>query len=102
MSDQIGAFALTSAFERAQDWMVDLAESGGPDFLVLAHKKTAEEAEELAETPEDIEEWSDVFICLSAVAARNGWTMADLATATHAKVTKNQAREYAKEKKLFE
>lgn len=94
MSHQRGASALTAAFERAGAWMTGLAEHG-PDVRVTAHLKTVEEAGELAATPDDIEEWADVYICLAGVAAQNRWTMAELAVAVHAKITKNESRTWA-------
>lgn len=91
MSHLPGAFALTKAFERATTWMAELA-THGPDVRLTAHLKTAHEAAELAEHPDDIEEWADVYICLAGVAAKNGWTFCDLSNAVDMKMSKNELR----------
>lgn len=90
------ADSLAGAFERAQQWVLDLA-AEGPDVRTLAHKKIVEEVTELSKQPDDITEAADVLICLSALATRNGWTAADLAAAVHTKVAINETRTWTRE-----
>ena len=66
----------------------------GPDLRINAHKKTLQEAAELANEPASIEEWADVVICLVAVALQNGWTVDELTKALRAKNDTNIARKW--------
>lgn len=86
---------LDLAFTQAADWLNRLAESG-PDLTVNAHRKTAHEAQELAEEP-SLEEFADVVICLVGTALHHGWSEAEVARAVMSKVSINSARTWAQE-----
>jgi hypothetical protein len=86
---------MAAALELAAVWLNHLA-AGGPDLRINAHRKTAHEAQELAEHPTP-EEWADVAICLVGTALAQGWDADVLADAIAAKVAVNARRRWQQE-----
>lgn len=82
--------ALAEALQTAGEWLVDLRVDG-PDLTEYAHRKTALEAQELADNP-TVEEWADVAICLVGTAIGQRWTLLQLAEAVACKVAQNRLR----------
>lgn len=82
---------LLDALAAAVAWIEDLAD-GGPDVRVTSPIKILEEAAELSEAPDDIEEAADVAIALTALCLNQRFTQRDLAAAIEKKVTKNLGR----------
>lgn len=87
--------AFLAALGASAQWFLD-AQAAGVDMLPTAHLKTAEEANELADNPDDIVEWADVAICLVAVAMDKRWSVDELTAAISGKNTRNARRTWAR------
>jgi hypothetical protein len=88
---------LTEALTVSSEWLLFLRANGGPDMIASAHTKTAKEARELAETPDNIDEWADVVMCLIGTALQQEWSLDDLADAVMAKNAVNANRNWVQQ-----
>lgn len=85
---------LVEALVGAQQWVMELRRTGGPDLATSAHKKVAHEGAEFGDDP-SLEEAADVLISLAGSIAFQGWRWVDVIRAVNEKMTVNRGRTWA-------